>query len=39
MTWLLGVVAPVASLAAIWWWAVKQEEKWERELDDEEWEE
>ena len=39
MTWLLGVVTPVIGFVAIWLLAVIEEEKWERELDDEEWEE
>ena len=39
MNWLLGVVVPVIGFVAIWVLAVTKEEKWERELSDEEWEE
>ena len=39
MTWLLGVVAPVIGFVSIWALAVIEEEKWEKQLSDEEWEE
>ena len=39
MTWLLGIFAPVVGFVCIWVLAMIEEEKWERELSDEEWEE
>lgn len=39
MTWLLCVFAPIVGLLAIWILAMVGEEKWEKQLDDEEWEE
>ncbi len=39
MTWLLGVLAPVVGFVAIWVLATIEEAKWEKQLDDEEWEE
>ena len=39
MTWLLGVLVPIVGLVSIWVLAMVEEDKWDGELDDEEWEE
>ena len=39
MTWLLCVLSPIVGLVSIWALAVLSEEKWEKRLSDEEWEE